>query len=103
MSKLVSAQLEHGKHEEALANHAHRIIAGILWLIVMVSQSGAFIAFGWLAVQCTLHVPRLEVYLLMAAATIQFVFAIYALFKGLDDLFYQKDDRRRLTRRSIDR
>lgn len=100
--RIISAQIEHGHDEARLRSQANRIAAGIAWLLACVVSSLAFIIMGETAARCTLHVPRWEVYGLMAAAIVQFVFAMAALFKGLDDLFYQKNDRRRLMRRSND-
>lgn len=100
--QLISAQIEHGHNEARLRDQANRITAGIAWLFACAISSLSFCVMGWTAARCTLHVPHWQIYGLMLAAIVQFAFAIVALFKGLDDLFYQKNDRRRLMRRSND-
>lgn len=97
-NRMVSAQLEHGHSEARLHGQSNRIAAGIAWLIACASSSLSFVIMGWTAAQCTTHIAHIYVYGLMLAAVVQFVFAMVALFKGLDDLFYPRDDRRRITR-----
>lgn len=98
----VTAQLEHNRCEEQLADKAHRIIAGILWLLVCIGMGVWFATFGWLAASHSLNEPNWLILSYIFLAVMSFVMCMVALFKGLDDLFYKRDDRRRLTRRKSD-
>lgn len=102
MSKIISAQLKHGRDEAKRRAFANRMLSGIVWLIVCAGMALWFCTFGVLASASVLHEPRIITYAYICIAVFSFVMCIVALFKGLDDLFYQQDDRRRLTRRSID-
>lgn len=96
MSKTVSAQLEHGRREAQLRATANRILASITWFIVCAGMALWFATFGVLASASVLHEPRIITYAYVIIAIACFVMSVVALLKGLDDLFYRKNDRRRL-------
>jgi hypothetical protein len=103
VSLVVEHILQWKQDEDMLRDQANRFAAAVAWLFACAVSSLSFIIMGWTAARCALSLPHWQVYGLMAAAVVQFVFSMEALFRGLDDLFYKKNDRRRLTRRKGDR